>query len=91
MKSKVKTHKKQQRLKTFELEPDEWVEVKTEAPKKRASIRKYYPMKVVHNSLEDEDYLELAPQLQGLEPSKFRMTILTSEGSDDWDLDDDEI
>jgi hypothetical protein len=91
MKSTKKTHKKPQRASSFELEADEWVEVKTDAPKKRASIRKYYPMKVVHSSLEEEDYLEIAPQIQGLEPSKYRMTILTSDSYEEWDEDDDEI
>lgn len=91
MTSKLKIHKKLQRIGVFELDSNEMVEVKTEAPKKRAQLKKYYPMTISHNSLEEEDYLDLAPQLQGLEPSKYKMTIITSDDYQEWDQDDDEI
>lgn len=87
MKSNVKIHKKPQRSKTYELEPEEWVEIKTSPPKKRNSIRKYYPMKITHNSLEENDYFDIAPQIIGLEPH----TILTSEGIEEWIDEDDDI
>lgn len=87
MSSKLKSHKKPQRCGIFELETEEMVDVKTEPPKKRGAVRKYYPMKVVHNSLEEEDYLDIAPQIIGLEPH----TILTSEGIEEWIDEDDDI
>ena len=82
--------KKPQRQGVFEFEPDEWV-YPNDPPKRRSSIRKYYPMKVDYNSLEEEDYLEVAPQIQGLDPETYKMTILTSDGQQDWDQDDDDI
>jgi hypothetical protein len=92
MDSKQKPPKKKrpQRPSVLEFEPDEWVYPK-DAPKKRHSIRKYYPMKVDYNSLEEEDYLEVADQIQGLDPETHRMTILTSEGQQEWDQDDDDV
>lgn len=88
--SHLKKQKKPQRCGVYELDPEEWVDI-PEPIKRRSKIRKYYPMDVKHNSLEEEDYLELAPQLQGLEPSKLRMTILTSDDRQEWDQDDDDI
>lgn len=86
----TKRPKKPQRIGLLEYEPDEWVYPK-EAPKKRTSIRKYYPMKVSYSSLEEETYLDLADQIIGLDPETHRMTILTSEGQQEWDQDDDDI
>lgn len=86
----IKHPKKPQRSGLYEFEVDQWVTVK-EAPKKRSKIRKYYPMKVSYSSLEEESYLELADQIIGLEPNIYRMTILTSEGQQEWDQDDDDI
>ena len=82
--------KKPQRAKVLEYEPDEWVFPK-DPPKKRNTLRKYYPMKVEFNSTEEETYLEVADQIQGLDPETHRMTILTSEGQQEWDQDDDDV
>ena len=90
MSHQLKKHKRRQRCSVYELDPDEWVDI-PEPPKRRSEHRKYYPMSIKHNSLMEDDYLELAPQIQGLEPSKYKMTILTSEDSVEWDQDDDEI
>jgi hypothetical protein len=88
--SSIKHPKKPQRSSLYQFEPDEWTKVK-EAPKKRSSHRKYYPMTVGYSSLEEESYLELADQIVGLDPETHRMTILTSEGQQEWDQDDDDI
>ena len=90
MSHQLKKHKRPQRCSVYELDPDEWVDI-PEPLKRRSKHRKYYPMDVKHNSLEEDNYLELAPQIQGLEPSKNRMTILTSEDRQEWDEDDDDI
>lgn len=86
----LKKHKRPQRCGVYEFDLDEMVDI-PEPQKKRSKLRKFYPMDVKFNSLEEEDYLELAPQIQGLEPSKLRMTILTSEDRIEWDQDDDDI
>lgn len=88
--SSIKHPKKPQRSGLYQLEAEEWVDIK-EAPKKRNKIRKYYPMKVNYSSLEEETYLDLADQIIGLDPENHRMTILTSEGQQEWDYDDDDI
>lgn len=90
MSNQLKKHKRPQRCGVYEFELDEWIDI-PEPLKRRSEHRKYYPMSIKHNSLEEEDYLEIAPKIQGLEPSKFRMTILTSEDAQEWDLDDDNI
>jgi hypothetical protein len=88
--SNIKHPKKPQRSGLYQFEVDQWVNVK-EAPKKRSGRRKYYPMKVSYSSLEEESYLDLADQIIGLDPETHRMTILTSEGQQEWDQDDDDI
>lgn len=86
MTSKLKANKRPQRTGLFELEYTQ-DEDKKPLPKKRSSIRKYYPMKVSHNSMEEEDYIEIASQIVGLEPT----LILTSEGLEDWSDEDDDL
>jgi hypothetical protein len=90
MSQQFKKHKRRQRCGVYELDPDEMVDI-PEPLTRRSKHRKFYPMDVKHNSLEEETYLEVAPKIQGLEPSKLRMTILTSEDSTEWDQDDDDI
>jgi hypothetical protein len=91
MNTKMKTSKKPQRTGLYEFEPTVMVDIKTAPPKKRAAIRKYYPMKVTYNSLEKETYLDIADQIINLDPEASRMTILTSEGTQEWDHDDDDV
>jgi len=91
MSTKMKPRKKPQRTGLYEFDPDVMVDIKTAPPKKRGAIRKYYPMKVTYNSLEKEAYLDIADQIINLDPEASRMTILTSEGQQEWDHDDDDI
>jgi hypothetical protein len=41
--------------------------------------------------MREEEYLNIADRIVGLSPESHRMTILTSEGQQEFDQDDDEI
>ena len=82
--------KKKQRTGWYELEYEELVK-SPKGPIKRNKNRRYYPMKVEYSSLRNEEYLDLADKIIGLDPQTHKMTILTSEGQREWDQDDDEI
>jgi hypothetical protein len=82
--------KKKQRTGWYELEYEELAKPK-KGPTKRASTRKYYSTKVTYCSMREEEYLNIADRIVGLSPESHRMTILTSEGQQEFDQDDDEI
>jgi len=82
--------KKKQRTGWYEIEYEELVKPK-KGPTKRTKTRKYYSTKVTYCSMREEEYLDLADRIVGLSPESHRMTILTSEGQQEFDQDDDEI
>ena len=82
--------KKKQRTGWYEIEYEELVKPK-KGPTKRTKTRKYYSTKVTYCSMREEEYLDLADRIVGLSPESHRMTILTSEGQQEFDQDYDEI